>query len=153
MANSNFTEVRVVCLGTVLSHNHNKSTGLQLIDEQDKPVGEPAYFGNMKKGFPAAIFTIKGIVVDGNLNTVQPASLTWDKRMTDTEWAAEIRVAHEAGETVLTVARQTKNARRDRSDILDTLKPLRRAWKNTNSDGRLAIELRVLRYLRDGSGL
>lgn len=148
-----FDDVLIVCTGTVLDISSKKHTAFQLIDDAENKVGNTAYFIKLKTTFVTGIFKVQGKVVDGNLETIQPSTMQYVRQIKDKEWAAEIRIAHEAAETAYSALQQWKKARNDKSDILDVLKPLRRAWHNTNATGKLALEVRVLNYLRNGKDL
>jgi hypothetical protein len=60
---------------------------------------------------------------------------------------------HEAAETEIAATKQMKKARTDKTTVLELLRPLRKAWKGTNHAGRLALEVRALNYLRNGTDL
>lgn len=68
---------------------------------------------------------------------------THDKRAVILEW----RALHEA----FMGQRATANAERKAKDMgLSALDPIKRAYMSTNIEGRVAIEIMIMRYLRKG---
>lgn len=151
-AANDFTEVTVLCLGTRLLNGTKKCTAVQLVDEHEEPVGEPCLYLNLKGTHPGGIFTCKATLEGNELQTIK-SNLKFAKQMSDREWAAEIRLSHDAAETTLAALSQVKKAKNDKTPLLEVLRPLRRAYQKTNANGKLAIEVRVLNYLRNGRDL
>ncbi|OES24042.1 hypothetical protein [Alteromonas macleodii] len=153
MTKKHFSTYQVVCLGTRVGTKNDKWVGLQRVDENEQLIGEIGYYSAIKNAFPGAIFSIEAELTDESLSTIHPSTLTFVKTLADTALSAKIKIEHEANETKLTAIKQAKKARTDKSDILDCLRPLRLAYRNTNHAGRLALEVRVLHYLRNDSDL
>lgn len=85
--------------------------------------------------------------IEANETSIRPSTVRWQGRYHNDEvvrtWQA-MADAYEIGER----ARKAEAAEK-RTDLnFEALEPLRRAWLQTNSLGRFALEVRVLAYLR-----
>lgn len=85
--------------------------------------------------------------IEADDTSIRPSTARWHGRYCDDDvvrtWQA-MADAYEVAER----ARKAEAAEK-RTDLnFDALEPLRRAWLQTNSVGRLALEVRVLAYLR-----
>lgn len=65
----------------------------------------------------------------------------------------EHRLESESNDTIFLAVNQAKKAVKEKKDILNCLKPIRQKWRNTNTLGQVALEARVLYYLRTGGDL
>lgn len=148
----NFQSVRVVCLGTRVTNN-KKTTAFRLLGDGQNFIGPEARFSAVKNTYPAAIFTIEAILINGRLQNINPNTIKFCEKLIDSEASAVIRLAHEAAESTLAALSQSRKNKADKSAILAQLKPLRAAWRSTNEVGRLALEVRVLNYLRNGKDI
>lgn len=148
-----FEEVRILYLGTVLDGKDKKHCACQLVDGDNRPLGEIVYFGKCGTMFAPGIFKGEGLLKGNDLISIRTNTFQFVDELADKTLAAEIRLTHEANETEYTAVKHAKKARNDKSAVLELLKPLRRAWLKTNTVGRLALEVRILHYLRSGDDL
>lgn len=147
--NDGFKHVLLLCMGTVLLNNNKKGYGYIILNEDGtKETDDTMYFqkviggaGNVYKAF----YNKESAEIQGGI--------TWQENYHNRERGAELRIASDAVLTQLAAVAQSNKARNDKTDLLATLKPLRKAWHNTNASGRLALEVRVLNYLRNGMDL
>jgi len=84
---------------------------------------------------------------EANEKSIRPSTARWRRRYHDDEvvrtWQA-MADAYEIAER----ARKAETAEK-RTDLnFEALAPFRRAWLQTNPTGRLALEVRMLAYLR-----
>ncbi|MBL4908953.1 MAG: hypothetical protein JKX78_02850 [Alteromonadaceae bacterium] len=149
-----FQPVSVLCLGTRVGLGSKRLTAIRLLDIQGEPYGDPAYFAHMKKVFPTGVYTMD-IALDegGGIMSVRDQTAKFTGTLVGEEACTVIRLEHEAAETQLTAASQVKKAKNDKTCVLETLRPLRKLWASTNHAGQLALEVRVLNYLRNGTDL
>lgn len=152
MSTLNFQTVRVVCLGSRVINN-KRSTAFRLLGEGQTFAGPESRFSYIKNTVPAAIYTVEAHLVNGQLQNIKAHTMKFSEHFIDNEACAVIRLAHEAAESTLAALSQSRKHKADKSSILDQLKPLRALWRNTNEVGRLALEVRVLNYLRNGKDL
>lgn len=150
----NFKELKVVCLGTVVGRGDKRLTAIQLVDSTLNVYGAKAYFSGMKKFHVAGIFTVNvELDADKEISIIQGSTARFFCAFPDEEQSALMRLSHETNETLITAAAQSKKARNDKTCVLETLRPLRKLWASTNHAGQLALEVRVLNYLRNGTDL
>jgi hypothetical protein len=79
--------------------------------------------------------------------TIYPTTMRWLHLWNDTSEAATWQACADAFDTLETARRQQKKDER-RKLPLELLEPLREEYRKTNAAGRLALEVRVLAYLR-----
>lgn len=141
----------VLCLGTRIV-NGKKSTAFQLLDESDALIGKVCTYTGIKASyvFPAAVCTLDATET---LETIHPQSIKFVRSLRSTAFGAKVRLEHEAAETILAAYNQGKKAKNNKQQILEALKPLREVYNTTNAVGKLALEVRVLNYLRNGTDL
>jgi len=149
-----FQPISVVCFGTRIGVGTKRLTCIRLLGEDGLPYGHPAYFSQMKKVFPTGVYTMDIALDDGgDILTIRDSTAKFTGTLACEETCTLIRLEHEAAETQLTAANQAKKARNDKTCILETLRPVRKLWASTNHAGQLALEVRVLNYLRNGTDL
>lgn len=152
------SKVRVLCLGSRLSGNNKLSVALQRVDESNVAIGSIALFSKKKAYVPGGYYLIEDELVDfgedGGITSIAINAMAWSgERIEDDERLAAVIAAHEAAETEKAAINQEKRAVSDKSPILDLLKPIRKEYAKTNAVGRLALEVRVLHYLRYGKDI
>lgn len=85
--------------------------------------------------------------IEANDTSIRPSTARWQGRYHNDEVVRTWQGMADAYE-IAERARKAEAAEK-RTDLnFDALDPLRRAWLQTNSVGRLALEVRVLAYLR-----
>lgn len=151
----------VLCCGSRLGDKNNEFTELRLID--GGVVGDiTSHFSGMGKGAHGltlnCVYAIDVVVVDGSIESCRPKTATFVRILkqdlyNNRELAAANRAMHDSTKTALASVAQAKKAANDRFSILSVLKPLRKAYSQTNAQGKLALEVRVLNYLRTGKDL
>ncbi len=85
--------------------------------------------------------------IEANETSIRPGTACWQGRYHNEEVLRTWQAMADANE-IAERARKAEAAEK-RSDLnFEALEPLRRAWLQTNSIGRLALEVRVLAYMR-----
>jgi hypothetical protein len=135
----------VLCLGSVLLRNNKKAIGLEVLDGEFK--GKTMLFQKIK----ATVGNVyDAVMIDGDDGTPQSLKkLTWSEERIDPDRRARVVAASQAVDTQLTVKAQEQ--RLDLEEIFKGLAPLRREYHHTNFEGRLALEVRLLSWLRRGT--
>ena len=145
----------VIALGAVgMGKNNKLYYGYRPCDSQGVPTGkERACFDKSYSLTLAGVYSVDADLVDGEINTLYVNTFKYLGLVTDDEQAATIKLQAEALKTEHTARCQAKKSLNDKTVILDVLKPLRKAWANTNAVGKMALEVRILSYLRNGKDL
>jgi len=142
-------KILVLCTGTFLV-GKKKHTGLKELNKLDINDRLFSYNRSLVAG---GIHEIEAVFEDDKLSSYYPHSVLFKYKLDDDVELAKIMLRHESCETIISALNQAKKAKADKSAILETLKPIRQAYQNTNHAGRLALEVRVLNYLRNGNDL
>lgn len=140
--------LQIACLGTRID-GKKKTTALQQVDCNLNLTGEVTYFSGLKGIYCGQIYTARGRVTDDRICEINPNSFSYIDTISE-EDLLKYKLLHEAAETEYTALTQSRRQASDKSCILEQLEPLRKAYKRTNATGRLAFEVRVLNYLRNG---
>src|SRR5579859_871524 len=85
-------------------------------------------------------------------DSIFPSTERWISQYANAEQVAAWQAAARAFEIEKAAARERKKAE-GTQQMLEVLKPLRTIYQRTNALGRLAIEVQLLAYLRQGRGL
>lgn len=87
--------------------------------------------------------------MEASEDTIHPSTFTYKERWHDEAAVAEWQATSRAAEIVEAAERRERN---DSEPIaLELLRPLRRAYSRTNWNGKMALEVLVLNYLRMGA--
>lgn len=147
-------QMYVIALGAVGLDKGKLYYGFQPCTPNGVPTGqERACFSKKYSFTTAGVYAMEADLIDGEISTIYPNSFKYMGLVTDDDQAATIKLQAEAVTTEHTARQQAKKALNDKTVILETLKPLRKAYAKTNAVGRLALELRILNYLRNGKDL
>lgn len=132
---------------------------MQRVDNENKEIGSAALFVKNQSYVPGGYYFIEKSLVDfsdddGGVTSIATKAMRWSgERIDSQEELAVVIARHEAAETEKAAINQKKKAVSDKAPLLELLKPLRREYNKTNAVGRLALEVRVLNYLRNGNDL
>lgn len=143
-----FETIEVLSIGMVRLIGNKKGYGFIKLDSDGNETKEVMYFEKMKC-YAGGVYKIEYNDKEGQIR----GKMEWDRSFHDEERTAELSLVSQATDTTFIAEAQEKKARASKQDILNCLKPVRQAWANTNHAGRLALEVRVLNYLRNNSGL
>ena len=143
--------VSILGLGVVILSNDKKGYGFEFLDKDKKRTGEKIYFSSKIKNAPGLIYEIEMSTTEGERSFNGEPKLIG--QYANEEVRAELFITSNANLTMLTAFTQRKKAENSKEDILSCLKPIRKAYLKTNSLGRMAIEVRVLNYIRHNSDL
>lgn len=144
----------VVYRGVRTDYGKRQWLSFSLISDDGMSLGGECLFDKKSfKGFSVSVGTVCKAdmkVSGGSLQTIigipKPISVWHNKAE-----IASMRILHDA---CLSTVSAYNQASKDCSDVvLQCMKPLREAYKQTNSLGKTAIEVRVLNYLRNGRDL
>lgn len=139
---------KFVSLGLYFQNGKRYTLIQQVID--DKLVGEPSIFSYDKR---LKIFSI----YEGEIEVKDDTICAYRKCKFVGIYQGEDRAMrlaeHDAAMTAWDATQQANKVRNGKTVILDELQGLRKAWQSTNATGRLALEVRVLNYLRNGRDL
>jgi len=147
-------QVKIYCIGTQITDKGKKAKGFRFVNE-DRTLqeGEFTFSG---KGclacYVGQVYTVKMEIYDNGDMTMYGSPLVFGNYH-DNEQIAKDRLSSEANETLLTARAQSKKAATEKVDILELLRPLRKQYCRTNTQGQVALEARVLYYLRMGRDL
>lgn len=131
-------------------------TQLQRINDDGVLFGEISSFSPDKKRRPMVdcCYSIEALTGDdGHVISARFGTLKILDLMPDREISREtqmLQITHKTQATAISQA--LKNSKSDHL-ILDCMKPLRRAYMKTNRIGQLAMEVRLLNYMRYGKDL
>lgn len=155
MSNEDFKPVKVTGIGVRIGVKNKKLRGIIQVDENGESFGEIAlYEEKVLRGFNiGCIYEIQATIEEGEIQTVRPSTKRFIGEFLDSDKIVEWQVQHDSAVTEYSRKQKETKAAKGKEVVLDCLEPLRRAYMNTNHDGRLALEVRVLNYLRNGSGL
>lgn len=131
-------EITILCLGTRL--DGNKRVTLVSFG------GELVTFDFNKRMMVNAYYKVLARIVDGKLTSYNPNSASLERLVNNPANA----VSHNSAETLYIAINKAK---KDKSGLLDLLKPLRQQYAKTNHAGKLALEVRILNYIRYGKDL
>jgi len=147
-------EVKLYCSGVVIFSNNKPSKAFRLVNDDGTLSDEIVYFSgkSLSLCWPGQVYKVEADLEKGGVKTIYGRP-EFHEVYGDEKQRAEDRITSEANQTVITAMTQSKKAETSKSDILNVLKPLRRAYDKTNALGRIAIEVRVLQYLRNNNDL
>lgn len=142
--------LRLLCLGTRYFQGSKKHTAYIEIDENQNIVSdEVVHYSHNSKVNVNVIYTVqspeKGSILGNSFEVVE--------RLKDEDQSATQLLEHEAHELAFLTYKKSKKAQSDKTGILNLLWPLRQLYKNTNALGKMALEVRILNYLRNGKDL
>ena len=141
--------IRVVSQGIRLSSNDKRHLALQRIDDRDNFIGNGWLFTPKKVvcSTVGGIYTIDAEIKEDGVS-IEFGSARYAGQFGATALVGQWSIESKAAETELAAIAQAKKAKRDDSAALSCLAPLLKVYHNTNAVGRLALEVRVLHYLR-----
>lgn len=148
----------IVCHGSRYDKKKKEYTIIQqIMTDYKTPFGECATFIGINKGIHGlvvnGIYEIQGTLVNKDeIDCIKPTTSRLMGEFSGPEAVAN-RLKHDGAKTLASSVSQAKKLANDRSNVLDCMEPLRRAYNNTNSQGKMALEVRVLHYLRYGKDL
>ena len=147
-------EKNVLFLGARLTLTKKKIMAFVLLDEDFCKVGEVCAF-NIKGSFiVGGVYSVScALGKGGELESIVSETLQWNGDRVPEDELSVLLLLHEAALTEASAISQKKKALADKSSILDVLKPLRVEYQRTNPVGKLALEVRVLNYLRNNNDL
>lgn len=148
--------IKVTCVGLRIGTKDNKLIGIVRVSDSSNIVGDIAYydFKGMGDFYIGGVYEIKASLKDDEIEYIIPKSASYVGKFNNKSLIEEWQIEHESTKTMFTVKAQVKKASTTGKDtLLEALKPLRRAYASTNYEGRLALEVRVLNYLRNGRDL
>lgn len=142
--------IRVVCLGNRVHDKDRKSIVVQRLAAQDELMGRPWHFTTKKShGIAGCVYEIDA-EIDGDDVSIIFSTMRFQGTYHDTDLVAQWKLESQAADTELAAVAQARKAKRDNSAVLECLEPLMNAYMATNPVGRLALEVRVLHYMRSG---
>ncbi len=146
-------KVELFCTGTHIGSSNQKLIGFIVLDEEGQPTDkELVYLASKFKGcYVGQVYNAE--MKFGKDSTVIYGRPDYVRTHGDDEFILEHRINSEANETILTFKKQSQKEAREKTDIMAQLEPLRRAYQRTNMQGKVAMEARVLYYLRRGEDL
>ena len=143
---SEFKEVRLLCLGMVALRGDKKGIEFVVLDNNERETSETICFILKKntRGSAGSIYKVQksGGTIKGRLEH--------DGLLGDTERRSVIQLASKAVETAQQARSQQKKSEKDDTAILELLRPLRQAYHSTNHLGRSALIARVIDYMQRG---
>ena len=154
---SEFKRVTVLIVNDHFDDNGKASTQLfRLIN--DVCEGQMSCFTMKAKQKPlvGCVYTViaKTCQIDGHIETLKPDSFQIGYgTFSDESYLREIQLKQRAESTLANAKRQAIKDSKSDELILDCMKPLRQAYKKTNRQGQMAIEVRLLNFLRYGGDL
>lgn len=141
-------QVTLVCTGKT----YTESGGVGLVFAE---VNSDGSFGEIRRIYPqkdikdvkvGSVYEVD--VAEDNRYTIYPGTIRWVRVWADETEAASWQALADAFDTE-ELAKQHERKETSRKLPLELLKPLREQYWATNSASRLAIEVRVLAYLRN----
>lgn len=150
-------KIKVVYLGSVTGVGDKRAYEVQLVKD-GKTVGETSVFAGTtgKMVCVGNVYNAKGNTK--NDQVVRIAEFSWHDHDQDhrdvlsKEELAALQARDSSTHAHFAAFAQAKK-NKGSDDVLELLKPIRRQWKKTNAVGRMALEVRVLNYLRHGVDL
>lgn len=149
-------KVFLLCRGVVIGKSHARAQAYIQVCVKNGTVfeqGDEVIFSGITGTFAGLVYQAEVKIKNGQVSSVFPHSFTYDEEMTNGV-SEDVRAMHsaksDANTLELLVRSKHKKAARDRSSIFDAMLPLRQAYKKTNGMGKMAMEVRLLHYLRTG---
>lgn len=143
----------IICLGMRVVEGNKKVLKLDLVNANCLLSGDPVYFSYDNSLSVGGIYEVEGTLKAGKIFKIVFSNTRFVKAYDDKKYCQEIRLAHQAAQTEYAAIIQAKKFKSDNSEILSGFVAARRAWQKTNAVGRMALEVRVLNYLRNGKDL
>lgn len=144
-------KVELFCTGTHFGNGNVRLIGF-IVLEKGKTTDETLYYSLSKiRAGVGHVYTVDMSKDDGHQTMY--GKPRWVREFEDEEFVLKHRLESEKNETLFLAMNQAKKALKEKKDILNCLKPIREKWRNTNTQGQVALEARVLYYLRAGGDL
>ena len=155
------TEHKVVCTGLTELTDGKLGVVLQRVVPADRFHPQPGYPDvviHPDRHVYEEKFAKKAFIRTGGMYSVEFSADFSRARVTQATYVAlwpdeKDRIVWQASDTAITVARAANKRRKldlSSNAIKNALQPLRDVWLNTNYTGRLALEVQILAYLRNG---
>ena len=116
-------------------------------------VGRATYFDHNSKFWTGQIYDMDVKLDDGGIHSYYGSTAEFAEESLPDVMRTRIQAESRSAELAKTVYQQAKKASGGSDLMLEQMLPLRRAYQNTNSLGRMAMEVRVLNCLRNGREL
>jgi hypothetical protein len=99
-------------------------------------------------------YTIEALVNSEGIYTARFHTLKFaDVEIEDKEFIRNIDLLERSNKTAADALSQAIKSAKSSDDILECMRPLRKAYQKTNRLGQMAMEVRLLNYLRNGKDL
>ncbi len=126
------------------------------LDENGKPDTDSPLTFNKSKGFNrlclGSVYAIESEANVEGRRTFYMNTIQYQRKM-DHDFCIEQNILQRALDISVAAFNQQKKTALDHDSILERLRPLRAAYSKTNAVGKMAIEVRLLSYLRNEKGL
>lgn len=142
----------LLCKGTVILKGGSLGTEWVQCDAEGTPVEGAKDWVFKERGFAPGSLYQADVTIDGD-SVTRHGKPAYVGPMLDKELAAQLYVDSDAAKTQHAALSQAKKAVNDNSNVLECLDPLIQAYWSTNGAGRMALEVRILNYIRSGRDL
>jgi len=143
MVEEKFKSVELLCRGFVILVGNKKGVEYVVLNEKEEETNEGMIFSVKKstKGYPGDIY-------DAELSEDSMRGLKFNRPFNDKERVAVLQIRSSANQIEHQAKSQQKKAELNDDAVYDLLKPLRTAYRSTNSLGKSALIARVINIMQ-----